>query len=82
MIIFINIIIPSNKQYATNIFDSFAVIYFSSIHSIYIIIMNIIFLLKHALFLYQKQMYDKIGELSPAQRVTLQSIVEKLSLTT
>ena len=39
-------------------------------------------LVKHALFLYQKQMYDKIGELSPAQRVTLQSIVEKLSLTT
>jgi hypothetical protein len=37
-------------------------------------------MLKHALFLYQKDRYDKQGQITQLQRDTLKSIVETLHL--
>lgn len=37
-------------------------------------------MLKHALFLYQKNVYEKQGELTTTQRDTLKSIIDNLHL--
>lgn len=38
------------------------------------------FLIRQSLFLYQKNCYEKMGDLSATQREVMKSIIEKLSL--
>lgn len=38
------------------------------------------FLIRQSLFLYQKNCYEKMGDLSPTQREVMKSIIDKLNL--